>query len=85
MKLNSVKYVFGVKSRKFLMYMVNQQGIEANLNEISFIKKRSLAKPKEVQSLRGKVSALIRFISWEIMRTSIPRSERVPRKSATIN
>lgn len=85
MKLNSLKYVLGVKSGKFLMYMVNQQGIEANLNEISLIKKRSLAKPKEVQSLRGKVSALIRFISWEIMRTSIPSSERVPRKSATIN
>ena len=30
MKLNPLKYAFGVGSEKFLSFMVNEQGIEAN-------------------------------------------------------
>ena len=30
MKLNSLKCAFGVKSRKFMSFMINQHGIESN-------------------------------------------------------
>ena len=33
-KLNPLKCIFGVASRKFLGFMVNQQGIEANPKKI---------------------------------------------------
>ena len=33
-KLNPLKCLFGVASRKFLRFMVNQRGIEANLEKI---------------------------------------------------
>lgn len=34
MKLNPLKCVFGIDFRKFIGYMVNQMGIEANLEKI---------------------------------------------------
>ena len=34
MKLNPLKYAFGVAFRKFLSFMVNHRGIEANLEKI---------------------------------------------------
>ena len=34
MKLNPLKYAFGVGSGKFLGFIVNQQGIEANPEKI---------------------------------------------------
>lgn len=34
MKLNPTKYAFGVTSRKFLVFMLNQCGIEANPEKI---------------------------------------------------
>ena len=34
MKLNPAKYTFGVGSRKFLGFMVNNRGIEANLSKV---------------------------------------------------
>ena len=34
MKLNPLKYAFGVASGKFLGFMVNQRGIEANPEKI---------------------------------------------------
>ena len=34
MKLNPLKCAFGMASRKFLGFMVNQRGIEANLEKI---------------------------------------------------
>ena len=34
MKLNPLKSIFGVASRKFLGFMVNQRSIEANLEKI---------------------------------------------------
>ncbi|XP_060959302.1 uncharacterized protein LOC133030541 [Cannabis sativa] len=52
MRLNPLKCVFGVGSRKFLRFMVNQRGIEANPVKIkALVEMRSLTKPKEVQSL----------------------------------
>ena len=51
MKLNLLKCTFGVASRKFLGFMVNHRGIEANLEKIqALIDMQSPAKTKEVQS-----------------------------------
>ena len=63
MKLNPLKYTFCVASKKFLGFMVNQRGIEANLEKIQVLfGMRSSSKTKEVQSLTGRVVALNRFI-----------------------
>ena len=64
MKLNPLKCAFGVASRKFLGFMVNHRGIEANPKKIlALIDMQSPSKTKEVQSLTGRVAALGRFIS----------------------
>ena len=64
MKLNLLKCAFRVASRKFLGFMVNHRGIEANLEKIqALIDMRSPSKMKEVQSLTERVAALSRFIS----------------------
>ena len=64
MNLNPLRYHFGVASEKFLGFIVNSRGIEANPEKIWAI--RNLETPKtikQVQSLNGKVAALRRFIS----------------------
>ena len=49
MKLNPLKCAFGVASGKFLGFMVNQQGIEANPEKIqALLDIRSLSKTKEL-------------------------------------
>ena len=64
MKLNPLKCAFGVASRKFLGFMVNQRGIEANSEKIqALLDMRSPSKTKEVQSLTKRVAALNRFVS----------------------
>ena len=64
MSLNPAKCAFGVKREKFLGFMVTQKGIEANPGKIqALIDMKSPTKPKEVQSLAGRVTALNRFIS----------------------
>ncbi|XP_052193804.1 uncharacterized protein LOC127802147 [Diospyros lotus] len=64
MKLNPLKCAFGVASGKFLGFMVNNRGIEANPEKIkALLDMRSPTKMKEVQSLTGQVAALNRFIS----------------------
>ena len=64
MKLNPQKCSFGVSSGKFLGYIVNMRGIEANPEKIqALLNMKSPTKIKEVQSLTGKVAALSRFIS----------------------
>ena len=64
MKLNPTKCVFAVASRKFLRFMVSQQGIEANPDKVKeIIKVKSPKTVTEVQSLTGKVATLNRFIS----------------------
>ena len=63
MKLNPPKYTFDVASRKFLGFMVNQRGIEANPEKIeALIDMRSPSRTNEVQSLIGRIIALNRFI-----------------------
>ena len=64
MKLNPLKCAFSVVSRKFLGFIVNQRGIEANLEKIqTLIDMQSSSSAKEVQSLTKRVVALNRFIS----------------------
>ena len=64
MKQNPLKCAFGVASGKFLGFMVNYRGIEANPEKTqALIDMQSPSKTKEVQSFTGKVAALSRFIS----------------------
>ena len=64
MKLNSTKCAFGVSFRKFLNFMVSQEGIEANTEKVKAILEMSSPKTiKEVQKLIGRVVALNKFVS----------------------
>ena len=64
MKLNPAKCAFAISSGKFLGFMVSQRGIEANSDKVkAIIEVKSPKTVKEVQSLRGKVVALNRFVS----------------------
>ena len=67
MNLNPTKSAFGVTSGKFLGFMVNHCGIEANPAKIqALLDVESPHKVKEVQSLSRRVTALNRFISRAI-------------------
>ena len=64
LRLNASKCSFGVRSRKFLGYMVTHCGIEINPNQIKAINSlQPTRNPKEVQKLTGLTVALNRFIS----------------------
>ena len=64
MKLNPLKYVFGVNAGKFLAFMVTQRGIEANPIQIKTIMdSQTTTFKKGVQQLTGRPVALERFIS----------------------
>jgi len=64
MKLNLLKCSFGVAFEKFLGFVVNSRGIEANSKKIQAIKDiRTPETLKHVQSLNGKVATLSCFIS----------------------
>ena len=64
LRLNASKFSFGVRSGKFLGYMVTHRRFEVNLDQIKAI--NDLKPPrnaKEVQKLTGMITALNRFIS----------------------
>ncbi|XP_074323019.1 uncharacterized protein LOC141659968 [Apium graveolens] len=64
MKLNPQKCVFGVESGKFLGFIINHRGIEANPAKIkAFMDMKSPTNVKQVQSLTGRIAALNRFVS----------------------
>ena len=64
MKLNPLKCAFGFESNKFLDFMINQQGIEANPEKINaLLEMSSPRKPKEVMSLTGRLAVLTHFLS----------------------
>ena len=64
MKLNPAKCAFGVSAGKFLGFIVNHRGIEANLDKIkAVIDMPSPSGIKEVQRLTGRIAALSRFVS----------------------
>ena len=64
MKLNPAKCAFGVSAEKFLGFIVNNRGIEANPDKIKVV--LDMPPPsniKEVQRLTGRIAALSRFVS----------------------
>ena len=64
MKLNPAKCAFGVLAGKFLGFIVNNRGIEANPDKIKVV--LNMPPPssiKEVQRLTRRIAALSRFIS----------------------
>ena len=64
MKLNLAKCAFGVSAEKFLGFIVNNRGIEANPDKIKAV--LDMPPPsgiKEVQRLTGRITALSRFVS----------------------
>ena len=64
MKLNPAKCAFGVSAGKFLGFIVNNRGIEANPDKIKIV--LDMPPPsniKEVQRLTGRIAALRRFVS----------------------
>ena len=63
-KLNPNKYLFRVKARKFLRFMISHRGIEANPKKIEAILNMKAPKTlNELQKLNGRITALERFIS----------------------
>ena len=64
MRLNPAKCAFGVSSRKFLGFMVNQRGTEINPEKIqALVNMKSPKNVKEIQRLMGQVAALNHFVS----------------------
>ena len=64
MKLNPAKCAFGVSAEKFLGFIVNHRGIEANPDKIKvMLDMPSPSGIKEVQLLTGRITALSRFAS----------------------
>ena len=64
MKLNPAKCAFGVGSRKFLGFMVNNRGIEVNLNkEQALLDLQSLNTVKEIQKLTEMIAAISCFVA----------------------
>ena len=63
LRLNASKCYFGVRSGKFLGYMVSHHGIEVNPDQIRAINNLQPPRnPKEVQKLTRMTTALNRFI-----------------------
>ena len=63
MKLNPAKCAFGVSAEKFLGFIVNKRGIEANPDKIKAV--LDMPPPsniKEVQRLTGRIAALSHFL-----------------------
>ena len=64
MKLNPAKCAFGVSAGKFLDFIVNHRGIEANPDKIkAVLDMPSPSGIKEVQRLTGRIAALSQFVS----------------------
>ena len=64
MKLNPAKCAFGVSAGKFLGFIVNNRGIEANPDKIKVVLDMSPpSNIKEVQRLTRRIAALSRFVS----------------------
>ena len=64
MKLNPAKCAFGVFAEKFLGFIVNNRGIEANLDKIKVV--LDMLPPsniKEIQRQIGRIASLSRFVS----------------------
>ena len=64
MKLNPAKCAFGVSAKKFLGFIVNHRGIEANPDKIkAVLDMPSPSRIKKVQRLTERIAALSRYLS----------------------
>ena len=64
MNLNPTKCAFGVSAGKFLGFMVNSRGIEANPDKIKVVlDMHPPLNTKEIQGLTGRIATLSRFVS----------------------
>ena len=64
MKLNPSKCTFGVFAGKFLGFIVNNRGIEANPDKIkAMLDMLPSSNIKDIQRLTGRIAALSRFVS----------------------
>ena len=64
MHLNVDKCAFGVGAGKFLGYLITNQGIKVNHDQIEALKRlKPPSNPKEIQVLTGMLAALNWFIS----------------------
>ena len=64
MKLNPTKCAFRVLAEKFLGFIVNSRGIEANPDKIkSLLDMQSPSNTKEIQRLTRRIAAPSRFVS----------------------
>ena len=63
LKLNPLKYAFGVTAGNFLGYMVHKKGIQVDANKTrAIIEAKPPTSKKELQRFLGKVNFLRRFI-----------------------
>ena len=63
-KLNPTKCAFRVSAGKFLGFIINSRGIEANPYKIkAVLDMQSPSNTKEIQPLSGRIDALSRFVS----------------------
>ena len=72
MKLNPAKCAFGVSAGKFLGFIVNHRGIEANPDKIKVV--LDMPPPsgiKEVQRLTGRVTALTDSCPGQVINVSL--------------
>ncbi|XP_021762924.1 uncharacterized protein LOC110727653 [Chenopodium quinoa] len=64
MKLNTEKCMFGVRSGKFLGFMVSKRGIDANPDKVNAVLQMKQPKTiRDIQRLTGRMAGLTRFIS----------------------
>ena len=64
MKLNPLKCVFGVNMGKFLGFLVTQQGIKINLDQVKVVLETPiLSIKKETQRLTGRLAVVGQFIT----------------------
>jgi hypothetical protein len=64
LKMNSVKYAFGVSAGRFLGFIIHENGIELDPKKVEPIKRVQEPMCKhDVQKLLGKINYLRRFIS----------------------
>ena len=64
MKLNLAKCAFEVSARKFLGFIVNSRGIEANPDKIkTMLDMLQSSNIKDIQSLTRRIATLSRFVS----------------------
>ncbi|KAL0336950.1 UNVERIFIED_CONTAM: hypothetical protein Scaly_1970100 [Sesamum calycinum] len=82
MKLRPAKCAFGVRSGKFLGYMVIEKMIEVNLEQIRAIQEmKHPANLNEIQRLAERIVALSRFISRSAERSVVLKPYGKPRTS----